>query len=144
MNLPVFAFAVAVAAVCGVLFGVAPALRASRTPLVETLKDGGRGGTGIGQRRAQRLLVVSEIALALMLSVGAGLMIRSFAALQRVSPGFEPAHLLTFRLSAAGCALRHRREGARLLLTRWCSGSKRCPASARRGCRSAFRRTGCR
>jgi putative ABC transport system permease protein len=99
MNTTVFAFAFAVAAACGVLFGVAPALRASRTALVETLKDGGRGGAGIGHRRAQRLLVVSEIALALMLSVGAGLMIRSFAALQRVSPGFEPSHLLTFRVS---------------------------------------------
>ena len=102
MNTTVFAFAFAVSAACGVLFGVAPALRASRTALVETLKDGGRGGAGIGRRRAQRLLVVSEIALALMLSVGAGLMIRSFAALQRVSPGFEPSHLLTFRVSLPG------------------------------------------
>jgi len=99
MNVPVFAFTLGVAALSGLLFGVAPALRASNTPLVETLKDGGRGGAGVGHRRAQRLLVVSEIALALMLSVGAGLMIRSFAALQHVNPGFEPSHLLTFRLS---------------------------------------------
>jgi putative ABC transport system permease protein len=99
MSVPVFVFTFAVAALCGVLFGVAPALRASRTPLVETLKEGGRSGPGVSHRRAQRLLVVAEIALALMLSVGAGLMIRSFAALQRVSPGFEPSHLLTFRIS---------------------------------------------
>jgi putative ABC transport system permease protein len=99
MSLPVFAFTFAAAALSGLLFGVAPALRASKTPLVETLKDGGRGGSGVRHRRTQRLLVVSEIALALMLSVGAGLMIRSLAALQRVSPGFEPSHLLTFRLS---------------------------------------------
>ena len=99
MSVPVFAFTFAVAALCGVLFGVAPALRASSTPLVETLKEGGRGGVGVRHRRAQRLLVVAEIALALMLSVGAGLMIRSFSALQRVSPGFEPSHLLTFRVS---------------------------------------------
>jgi putative ABC transport system permease protein len=99
MSVPVFVFTFAVAALCGVLFGVAPALRASRTPLVETLKEGGRSGPGVSHRRAQRLLVVAEIALALMLSVGAGLMIRSFAALQRVSPGFEPSHLLTFRVA---------------------------------------------
>jgi putative ABC transport system permease protein len=99
MSVPVFLFALGVASVCGIAFGLVPALRASRTPLVETLKDGGRGGAGAGQRRVQRLLVVSEIALALVLSVGAGLMIRSFAALQRVSPGFDPGHLLTFEVS---------------------------------------------
>ncbi len=99
MNLPVFGFTLTLAAVCGVLFGLAPALRAARTPLVDALKDGGRGGPGGGHRRVQGALVVAEIALALMLSVGAGLMIRSFAALQRVSPGFEPAHLLTFLVS---------------------------------------------
>jgi len=99
MNAAVFAFTLGVAAGCGVLFGLAPALRASRMALVETLKDGGRGGAGPSHRRAQRVLVVSEIALALMLSIGAGLMIRSLAALQRVSPGFEPSHLLAFHLS---------------------------------------------
>ena len=99
MNVAAFSFALAVASVCGLLFGLAPAMRASRMPLVETLKDGGRGGAGSSRRRAQRMLVVSEIALALVLSIGAGLMIRSFAALQRVSPGFEPSHLLAFSLS---------------------------------------------
>jgi putative ABC transport system permease protein len=99
MNVPVFVFALAAATLCGVLFGLAPALRASRAPLVETLKDGARGSSGAGHRRVQRLLVVSEIALALVLSVGAALMIRSFEALQRVSPGFDPGRLLTFELS---------------------------------------------
>jgi len=99
MNAAAFSFTFGIASVCGLLFGLAPAMRASRMPLVETLKDGGRGGAGSGHRRAQRTLVVSEIALALVLSIGAGLMIRSFAALQRVSPGFEPSHLLTFSLS---------------------------------------------
>src|SRR5262249_10176278 len=99
ISAPVYAFTFAVAALCGLLFGVAPALRAAKTPLVETLKEGGRSGPGVRPRRAQRLLVVSEIALALVLSVGAGLMIRSFSALQHVSPGFEPSHLLTFQLS---------------------------------------------
>jgi len=99
LNAAVFGFTFGVAAACGLLFGLAPAVRAARLPLVETLKDGGRSGAGAGHRRAQRVLVVSEIALALMLSIGAGLMIRSLAALQRVNPGFEPSHLLTFRLS---------------------------------------------
>ena len=99
VNLPVFVFALSVASICGVIFGVVPALRASRTPLVETLKEGGRSGSGASYRRVQRTLVVSEIALALMLSVGAGLMIRSFAQLQRVNPGFDPGHLLTFELA---------------------------------------------
>ncbi|HEV8347945.1 MAG TPA: ABC transporter permease [Vicinamibacterales bacterium] len=99
MNVPVFLFALAAAAICGVVFGLVPALRASRTPLVETLKDGGRGGIGAGHRRVQRVLVVAEIALALVLSAGAGLMIRSLSELQRVSPGFDPGHLLTFQLS---------------------------------------------
>jgi predicted permease len=99
MSVPVFLFALAAASICGVLFGIAPALRASRAPLVETLKDGRRRGSSIGHRRLQRVLVVSEIALALMLSVGAGLMVRSLAELQRVSPGFDPGQLLTFELS---------------------------------------------
>ena len=99
MNVPVFLFALASAAICGVVFGLVPAWRAARTPLVETLKEGGRGGLGAGHRRVQRVLVVAEIALALVLSAGAGLMMRSLAELQRVSPGFDPGHLLTFQLS---------------------------------------------
>jgi len=97
MSTPIFLFALSVASICGLIFSVAPAIRASHTPLVETLKEGGRVA-GASHRRVQRSLVVAEIALALMLSVGAGLMVRSFVALQRVSPGFEPSHLLTFRL----------------------------------------------
>jgi predicted permease len=98
MSTPIFLFALSVASLCGLIFSVAPAIRASHTPLVETLKEGGRLA-GASHRRVQRSLVVAEIALALMLSVGAGLMVRSFVALQHVSPGFEPSHLLTFRLS---------------------------------------------
>jgi predicted permease len=102
MSLPVFLFTLAVATSCGLAFGIVPALRASRTPLAETLKEGGRAGTAsAGHRRMQRALVVAEIALALVLSIGAGLMVRSFAALERVSPGFAPNHLLTLQLSLA-------------------------------------------
>jgi putative ABC transport system permease protein len=99
MNVSVFLFALTASALCGMMFGLVPALRASRTPLVETLKEGGRGGIGAGHRRMQRVLAVAEIALALILSAGAGLMVRSLAELQRVSPGFDPDHLLTFRLT---------------------------------------------
>jgi predicted permease len=100
MHVPVFLFALATAVVSGILFGLVPALRASRIPLVETLKEGGRSGmASLGHRRMQRALVVSEIALALMLSVGAGLMIRSFSALMRVNPGFAPTRLVTFPLT---------------------------------------------
>jgi putative ABC transport system permease protein len=106
MSVPVFLFALAASSICGVLFGLAPALRASRAPLVETLKEGGRSGSSVSHRRLQRVLVVSEIALALVLSVGAGLMVRSLAALQRVSPGFDPGHLLTFEVSLPETAYR--------------------------------------
>lgn len=98
MNTTVFFFALAAAAACGVAFGLAPALRASRLPLVDTLKEAGRSATG-GRRTLQQLLVVAEIALALMLAVGAGLMIRSFAELRKVTPGFDPGRLLTFQLA---------------------------------------------
>src|SRR5262249_9804183 len=67
LNATVFAFAVGVASLCGVLFGLAPALRMARLPLVEGIKES-RGGAGRGQRRTQRALVVCEIALALILS----------------------------------------------------------------------------
>ncbi len=98
LNTTVFAFAVGVASICGVLFGLAPALRAAGLPLVEGLKEGGRSGAGLSQRRTQRALVVCEIALALILSIGAGLMIRSMAALTGVNPGFAPTQLVTFAL----------------------------------------------
>jgi putative ABC transport system permease protein len=106
MSVPVFLFALAAASTCGLLFGLAPALRASRAPLVETLKEGGRSGSSASHRRVQRVLVVSEVALALMLSVGAGLMVRSLAELQRVSPGFDPGHLLTFEVALPGAGYR--------------------------------------
>jgi putative ABC transport system permease protein len=94
------AFAVVVSAVTGIAFGLAPALHASSTNLVEALADGGRGGSA-GRRmgRARGALVVSELALAALLLAGAGLMIRSFVLLQRVDPGVRPGALLTLSLA---------------------------------------------
>ncbi len=79
----------------GVIFGLVPALRASRTNLQEVMKQSGRGSSGF-RHRLQGTFVAGEIALALVLLVGAGLMIRTLAALWRVNPGFNPDHAITF------------------------------------------------
>lgn len=87
------------AMVCGLIFGLAPALQSSRLNLNESLKEGGRSADGSGRRRMRSALVVTEIAFSLMLLVGAGLMIKSFMKLQSVSPGFKPDHILTMHLT---------------------------------------------
>src|SRR5262249_50111591 len=79
----------------------APALRASRTSLGETLKEGGRSLVG-GSQRLKNLLVIAEIALSLVLLIGAGLLIRSFVRAQRVDPGFAPQNVISLRLSTLG------------------------------------------
>jgi len=81
----------------GIVFGVAPALQASRADLTEALKEGSR--TIAGGHRVRRALVVAEVALSLVVLIGAGLLINSFARLQDVAPGFDPSRLLTFRLA---------------------------------------------
>lgn len=96
----VMAFTLLVSLVTGLLFGLVPALQATRTDLQETLKEGGRSSAGDGGgQTARRVLVVSEVALALMLLIGAGLLIKSFGRLQQVEPGFDQRNLLTFGLS---------------------------------------------
>jgi putative ABC transport system permease protein len=94
----VLLFTLAAAVLAGILFGLAPALKTSRTDLQETLKEGGRGLSG-ARHRAQSVFVVVEMALALVLLAGAGLMIRSLAKLWRIDPGFDPHNVLTFYLS---------------------------------------------
>ncbi|HEU0177191.1 MAG TPA: ABC transporter permease [Blastocatellia bacterium] len=83
----------------GLIFGLAPAWQASKLALNETLKEGGRSGSGGKRQRLRGALVIAEIALALTLLVGAGLMIRSFMRLQNVPLGFAPNHVLTMRLA---------------------------------------------
>ena len=96
----VMAFTLGLSVITGLLFGVVPALHTSRASLHDTLKEGGRSGSAdVSGRGLRRALVIGEVALALTLLIGAGLLIRSVARLQRVTPGFDPDRLLTFDLS---------------------------------------------
>ncbi len=94
IDLRVLGFTIGITVLTGLIFGAAPALQTSRVDLNDTLKEGGRGSTG-GGGRSRNLLVVTEIALSLVLLVGAGLMIQSFLRLRRVNIGLEPKNLLT-------------------------------------------------
>jgi predicted permease len=103
----VLAFTLLISLVTGILFGLIPALRVARIDLSSTLNEAGRGATGAGVlwgrgHNVRRLLVVSELALSVVLLIGAGLLIRSFANLQHVRPGFNPRNLLSFELTLSG------------------------------------------
>jgi putative ABC transport system permease protein len=100
MDARVFAFFAAVCLGTGVVFGLAPALHASKTDLNEVLKDGGRGSSGgVRARRWTGALIVVELALTLVLLAGAGFMMHSFVSLYRLDLGMETSHLLTMRLT---------------------------------------------
>ena len=114
LDLRVLGFTLIVSLFTGVLFGVAPAAQALRTDVQEALKDGGKGSAqGFGGNFMRNLLVVTEIAAAFVLLIGAGLLIKSFTKLQSVDHGLKPEHVLTAKLSLAperypdGDALRH-------------------------------------
>jgi putative ABC transport system permease protein len=97
LNLPVLLFSITATILAGILCGCAPALQVSRWSLSDTLKEGGRSGSG-GRNGLRRVLVVAEFALALTLLAGAGLVIHSFWNLIRVDLGFRRDHILTFTL----------------------------------------------
>jgi putative ABC transport system permease protein len=91
----VLLFTFVVSVLTGLVFGTIPALRTANLDLRETLNEGSRGSTsGPGHRRLRGILVVTEIAFAMLLLIGSGLLLRSFSRLQEVSPGFQPDHLL--------------------------------------------------
>ncbi len=99
----VLAFTLAAAMVTALLFGLIPALQSSRVNLSSTLREGGgRSGSGFRQNKARTLLVISEIALAVVLVVGAALLIRTSLALAAVQPGFDAHNVLTMRMSLGG------------------------------------------
>jgi putative ABC transport system permease protein len=95
-------FTLALTLLTGVLFGLAPALQAGQVNLNELLKEGGRSGAGNRQRRLRDALVVVEVALAMVLLVGAGLLVRSFWKLQQADPGFDHERVLTANLLLRG------------------------------------------
>jgi putative ABC transport system permease protein len=103
LNPSVLAFAIGLALVTGLFFGIVPALVASRTNVNATLKEGGRSGMqGREHNRMRSALVVVEVSLAMILLVGAGLLLRSFQRVLETDPGFQPEHVLTASLSLPG------------------------------------------
>src|SRR6187399_2629897 len=98
----VLTFALGVSVLTGILFGVVPALQASKLDVTSALKEGGRTGEGHRRTSARSLLLIGEVALSLMLLVGAGLLIKSFLRLQEVRPGFNAHNVLTARMSLQG------------------------------------------
>src|ERR1051325_4808493 len=98
INAAVFVFTFIISLLTGIVFGLAPAIHAARTDVHDALKSGGKGSINTGNR-LRRMLVVGEVALSLMLFIGAGLLMKSFWILTRVNPGFQSDHLLTLRVS---------------------------------------------
>ncbi len=98
VNAAVFGFTFVVSLLTGIVFGLAPAIHAAKTDVNDALKSGGKGSINSGNR-LRRVLVVAEVALSLMLFIGAGLLMKSFWILTRVNPGFQSDHLLTLRVS---------------------------------------------
>ena len=103
LNRQVLAFSFGVSVLTGILFGLVPAISSSSLNPTESLKEGERGSSGGGSRR-RALLIATEVGLSLVLLIGAGLLIRSFAKLTKVDPGFNPERLLIFSIGASAKA----------------------------------------
>ncbi len=99
LNQPVLLFTLAISVLTGLLFGLLPALHAARTDLNVSLKEGGRSIASSGWERARKALLVAEVGLALVLLIGAGLMLRTLQQLTHVNPGFNAENLLTLRFA---------------------------------------------
>ncbi|HXB73966.1 MAG TPA: ABC transporter permease [Candidatus Acidoferrales bacterium] len=100
VDTPVLAFTVVLSLATGIIFGLMPALQVSRPDLNSILRDGGWGATdGAGRHSTRSLLVAGQMALSIVLLIGAGLLIESFRRLQSVNPGFDPQHALTARVA---------------------------------------------
>jgi putative ABC transport system permease protein len=98
LSYPALGFTAVVSVMTTVICGLAPAFEGSRTDIQDTMRDSPRQAGGVRQRRMRQVFVVSEIALAVVLLVGAGLLLRSFASLRRVDPGYSTTNILTMRL----------------------------------------------
>ncbi len=105
LNVPVLLFAFGVAVTVGILFGLAPALKSSKFDLQETLKEGGRTASS-GHHHAQSSLVIFQMALTLVLLVGAGLLFRTIRHLWETNPGFDTQHIVTFKVGLSPSAAR--------------------------------------
>jgi len=103
LDVRVLLFTVALSLVAAMLFGLFPAVRSKPANLFEILKTSGRGSSGTGHR-TQSVFVATEVAMALVLLIGAGLMLRTLSALWRENPGFQPHHAITFSVSMPGSA----------------------------------------
>jgi predicted permease len=111
INPSVLAFTMFISILTGIFFGLAPALRVARVDLNASLKSGGRssqidGGFNVARHGLRSLLVVTELAISLVLLIGAGLLIRSFGRLLSVPPGFNPDHVISMRMAVAGAKYR--------------------------------------
>ena len=109
LSWPVLAFTAAVSLGAGIVFGLLPATQISRVGLDEVLREAGRSSVG-GRGRLRRALVAAQVAIAVILLVGAGLLVKSFARLQSTPSGFEPSSVLTFRTTAPPARYRERAD----------------------------------
>ena len=115
LDYTVLGFTALLAVLAGILFGLAPAITASKAALSEALKEGDRGTSqSVGHNRLRSLLVTGEIALALMLLAGAGLMVRTVWKMSEIKPGFETVNVLTFKLEPPQAKHPDRNQRARL------------------------------